>query len=254
MILGRLIQRRVMVLLFFILAGQIHAQNPNSIRFKAVAFDYFVIFDPDSIVPALEKEFPGKGREFARLWRTKQFDYGFLRSLTNRHENFFKVTRDALVYTAEVMHLELGPGVRDRLLNTYLHLKPWPDAVEALRKLKAEGYRLITLANFSPEMLRSNAQGAGITGFFEDLLSTEVNGTFKPDPRAYELAMKTLNLKKEDILFVAFGGWDAYGAKSFGYTTFWVNRFHSPLEELGLKPDATSPNIDGLLDYLLAKP
>ncbi len=247
--------KKFLLLLFMIsLSGLGHAQEHSGPRFKAIAFDYFVIFDPNSVTPEVEKAFPGKGAEFTRMWRGKQFEYGFLRTITDRHADFFKVTEDALVYTAEAMKLDLPPETRQRLLNAYLTLKPWPDAVAALRKLKASGVRIITIANFSPKMLRANAEGAGITDLFDELLSTEANHTYKPDPRAYELGMKRLNLKKEEIVFAAFGGWDAYGAKSFGYTTYWVNRFNLPVEELGIKPDKTSNNMDGLLDFVLGHP
>ncbi len=195
--------------------------------------------------------FPGKGEEFAKLWRGKQFEYGFLRSITGRHADFLKVTEDALIYAAEMMNVDLSLEARRRLLNAYLALKPWPDAVAALRKPKASGVRIITIANFSGKMLRANAEHAGISDLFDDLLSTEVNGTYKPDPRAYRLGLKTLKLKKSEIVFAAFGGWDAYGAKSFGYTTYWVNRFGLPTEELCVKPDQTSKDIQGLLDFVL---
>jgi 2-haloacid dehalogenase len=247
--------KKFLLLLFMIsLSGLGHTQEHSGPRFKAIAFDYFVIFDPNSVTPEVEKAFPGKGAEFTRMWRGKQFEYGFLRAITDRHADFFKVTEDALVYTAEAMKLDLPPETRQRLLNAYLTLKPWPDAVAALRQLKASGVRIITIANFSPKMLRDNAEGAGITDLFDELLSTEANHTYKPDPRAYELGMKRLNLKKEEIVFAAFGGWDAYGAKSFGYTTYWVNRFNLPVEELGIKPDKTSNNMDGLLDFVLGHP
>ena len=231
------------------LATQTHAAP----RFKAVAFDYFVIFNPNSVVPEVEKAYPGKGLEFTKAWRAKQFEYGFLRSLTDRHEDFFKVTEDALVYTAEVMQLPLPPDVRDRLLNAYLSLQPWPDAVDGLRKLKAAGVRIITIANFSPRMLRANAEHAGIVDLFDELLSTEVNKTYKPDPRAYALGMERLGLTKGEVAFAAFGGWDAYGAKSFGYPTYWVNRFNLPAEKLGLAPDATSNDFAGLLQFVLGE-
>lgn len=234
-----------------IFLGHAYAASPSPVRFKAVAFDYFVIFDPNSVVPEVEKVFPGKGVEFSKAWRSKQFEYSFLRSITNEHEDFFKVTGDALDYTAEQMHLGLTPEARARLLNAYLTLKPWPDAVPALRKLKAAGVRIITIANFSPAMLRANADSAGITDLFDELLSTEVNGTFKPDPRAYELGTKRLHLRKGEIVFAAFGGWDAYGAKAFGYPTVWVNRFNLPAEKLGTVADKTSTNIDGLVEFVL---
>jgi 2-haloacid dehalogenase len=229
------------------------AQTQSAPRFKAVAFDYFVIFDPNSVTPEVEKTFPGKGAEFTKMWRAKQFEYGFLRSITRRQADFFKVTEDALVYTAKAMHLDLQPQARERLLNAYLTLKLWPDSQDALRKLKAAGVRIITIANFSEKMLRANADAAGITGLFDELLSTEVIGAYKPEPRAYELGMKRLNLGKDEIVFAAFGGWDAYGAKNFGYTTFWMNRLDLPVEQLGIEPDKTSNNMEGLLDFVLGR-
>ena len=235
----------------FGLAG--HAQAQPAPRFKAVAFDYFVIFDANSVVPEVEKVFPGKGAEFARIWRTKQFEYCYLRTITGRFADFAAVTEDALVYAAEVMHLDLTSDTRQRLLNAYLTLKPWPDAADGLRKLRAAGVRIITISVFSGRMLRANAEHAGIADLFDELLSTEVNQSYKPDPRAYALGMESLHLRKDEIVFAAFGAWDAYGAKSFGYLTFWVNRLNVPAEELGLKADGTSPDIQGLLDFVLGK-
>lgn len=250
----KLMARFLAILCIILLSNQSYALEQSTPRFKAVAFDYFVIFDPNSVVPEVENAFPGKGLEFTKMWRAKQFEYGFLRSITNRHADFFKVTEDALVYTAEAMKLDLSSEKRERLLNAYLKLKPWPDAVDALRKLKASGIHIITIANFSQKMLRSNAENAGITDLFDELLSTEVNGTYKPDPRAYELGLERLKLKKEEIVFAAFGGWDAYGAKSFGYPTYWVNRFNLPAEKLGVEADKTSNNMEGFLNFVLGHP
>jgi 2-haloacid dehalogenase len=230
-----------------------HAQAQSSPRFKAVAFDYFVIFDANSIVPEVEQAFPGNGAEFAKIWRAKQFEYCYLRTITGRFADFSAVTEGALVYAAAAMHLDLMADTRRRLLNAYVSLKPWSDAADGLRKLKAAGVRTITISNFSATMLRANADHAGIGGLFDELISTEVNQTYKPDPRAYALGMEHLHLKKDDIAFAAFGAWDAYGAKSFGYPTFWVNRFNVPAEELGLKADGTSDNFQGLLDFVLGK-
>ena len=237
------------VLLCSLAARQGSAEGP--LRFKAVAFDYFVIFDPNSIVPAVDAAFPGRGKEFVNLWRTRQFEYAWIRSMTNRYVDFFRVTEDALVYTANALRLDLTPERKTSLLNAYMHLKPWPDAEASLRKLKEAGVRVITIANFSPAMLRSNADGAHLTDLFDELLSTDANHTYKPDPRAYELGMKRLNLRKEDIVFAAFGGWDAAGAKAFGYPTFWVNRLDLPAEELGVTPDGTSNTFAGLLTFVL---
>ncbi len=236
------------------LAGSGRGEDQVSPRFKAIAFDYFVIFDPTSVGPQVEKVFPGRGAEFAKAWRAKQFEYGFLRSITGRHADFFKVTEDALLYTAEAMKLELSEVHKAELLNAYLNLKPWPDSIAGLRKLKASGLRIITIANFSGRMLRENAEGAKIVDLFDELLSTEVNGTYKPEPRAYALGLERLGLKKDEVVFAAFGGWDAYGAKNFGFPTVWVNRLGLPVEKLGLEPDKIATDMAGLLDFVLGPP
>jgi 2-haloacid dehalogenase len=231
-----------------------HGSAAAGSRFKAIAFDYFVLFNPDSVVPEVEQVFPGKGHDFTNLWRTRQFEYAWLRSITNRYVDFYAITEEALVYAANAMKLELTPGNKHRLLEAFLHLAPWPDTVDALRRLKQSGLRIITIANVSPTMLVSNAEHAGVLTYFDALISTDANHTYKPDPRAYRLGMERLHLAKQDILFAAFGGWDAAGAKSFGYPTFWVNRLNQPFEELGVRPDQTSTNLDGLLTFALGDP
>ena len=219
-------------------------------RFKAVAFDYFVLFNPDSIVSDVEEIFPGKGRELANRWRTRQFEYSWLRSITSRYVDFSAVTEDALVYAAHTMNVELTADQKTHLLDGYLHLSPWPDTLKGLRRLRESGVRVITIANFTPMMLRSNAESAGLIGLFDAFVSTDANHTYKPDPRAYRLGMDYLHLAKGDVVFAAFGGWDAVGAKTFGYPTVWVNRFDQPAEELGVRPDRTVPSLDGLLDFV----
>jgi 2-haloacid dehalogenase len=221
-------------------------------RFKAVAFDYLVLFDPNSVVPVVEQTFPGKGQELTQLWRTRQFEYTWLRSITGRYVDFFAVTEDALVYAANAMKLELTLARKQRLLNAYLHLTPWPDTADTVRQLRSAGVRVIVLANFSPKMLHANAENAGLTGLFDALVSTDANRTYKPDPRAYRLGMERLRLAKHEILFAACGGWDAVGAKAFGYPTVWVNRFNQPLEQLGVRPDETFTDLKGLLEFVLS--
>ena len=242
---------RFIAVVLCLTSSAVWAGAQQSPRFKAVAFDYFVIFNPNSVVPAVEKVYPERGMEFTKAWRAKQFEYGFLRSITQQHADFFRVTEDALVYTAEAMKLPLSPADKEILMNAYLSLTPWPDAVAGLQKLKERGIKIITIANFSPKMLRDNADKAGITQYFDELLSTQANATYKPDPRAYDLGLQRLGLKKEEVVFAAFGGWDAYGAKSFGYPTYWVNRFNLPVERLDVKADATSPDMAGLLEFVL---
>jgi len=211
----------------------------------------FVLFNPDSIVSVVDQVVPGKGREFTNLWRTRQFEYSWLRSITSRYVDFSAITEDALLYTASAMHVDLTAMQRQRLLDAYLHLTPWPDTSDALRRLRESDVRVITIANLTPTMLRANAERAGLTTFFEALVSTDANHIYKPDPRAYQLGVERLKLSKREIVFAAFAGWDAAGAKSFGYPTVWVNRFNQPLEQLGVRPDRTVVDLKGLLDFVL---
>jgi 2-haloacid dehalogenase len=220
-------------------------------RFAAVAFDYLALFNPDSVISVVEQVSPGRGREFTNLWRSRQFEYSWLRSISNRYVDFSTVTKDALAYTARAMRVELTDSQERQLLDAYLHLAPWPDSADALRRLRDSGVRVIALTNFSPAMLETNAEHAGLTGLFEALVSTDASQTYKPDPRAYQLGVDRLGLTRDEIVFGAFAGWDAAGAKAFGYPTVWVNRFNQPFEELGLRPDRTVVDMNGLLDFVL---
>jgi len=219
--------------------------------FAAVAFDYFVLFDPGSVASAVDRVFPGKGKAFAETWRTRQFEYSWLRSIEGRYVDFSKVTEDALAYAASAMQIQLTESQRRQLMDVYLHLTPWPDTVDALGRLQAAHVRVITISNFSPAMLEANAKHAGLTGFLDALISTDANHTYKPDPRAYQLGTEYLRLDKKDIVFAAFGSWDASGAKSFGYPTVWVNRFNQPAEHLDEHPDRTVSDLNGLLEFVL---
>ena len=129
-----------------------------------------------------------------------------------------------------------------------------PDTVGTLQTLKRSGVRVIALSNFSPAMLRANAEYAHLTDLVDALVSTDENRTYKPDPRAYQLGVDRLHLAKSATVFAASAGWDAAAAKSFGCPTFWVNRANQPAEELGVTPDATSPDLTDLLEFVLRQP
>jgi len=218
---------------------------------KAVAFDGFTTFDPRSVFALAEKLFPGNGAELGNAWRTRQFEYAWLRTLTGDYADFWHVTEDALVFAAKLMNLNLTSEKRDQLMRAFLELKAWPDALPALRALKEGGLRLVLLSNFTVSMLDAAVRNSGLQGIFEPHLSTDRVRAFKPDPRAYRMALDALGLKREEIAFAAFGGWDAVGAKAFGYRTFWVNRMGLPVEEMGSAPDAAGPTLEDLARFLL---
>ena len=219
-------------------------------KFKAVAFDAFPVFDPRPVAVLTEKLYPGNGMALTNLWRTRQFEYTWLRTISGRYSDFMRVTEEALIFATRTLKLDLPSDKRDDLLQAYLGLKAWPDAAPALQKLKAAGVRLAFLSNFTPAMLSGGIKAAGLTGMFEHALSTDLAKTYKPDPRAYQLGIEALGLPREQILFVAFAGWDAAGAKTFGYPTYWVNRLGLPPEELGVLADGTGANLTDLVPFV----
>jgi 2-haloacid dehalogenase len=226
------------------------ARAAERARFTAVAFDAFPIFDPQSVATRAESLFPGKGAELTGAWRMRQFEYTWLRSLSGRYADFMRVTEDALVFAARAGKLDLTDDKRGQLLAAWSDFAAWPDVVPALRRLRQNGVSLAFLSNFTPGMLQGCIRTAGIDSLFDHVLSTDAARTYKPDPRAYQLGVEAFKRRKEDILFVAFAGWDAAGAKAFGYPTFWMNRPGLPAEELGARPDASGANFTDLLEFL----
>ena len=159
------------------------------------------------------------------------------------------VTADSLEVAARSLGVELSAGIRDALLGVYGELDAWPDALPSLQALGDAGLRLALLSNMTPSMLNAGIEHAGLRGVFERVLSTDDARSFKPAPRAYALGPSALRLPAESILFVASAGWDAAGAKWFGYPTYWVNRPGAPQEELGVAPDGTGRDLRELVDF-----
>lgn len=220
---------------------------------RAIVFDAFPIFDPRPAAALAETLFPGKGTDLSNAWRTRQFEYQWLRALSGRYADFLQTTEDALVFSAKLLHLDLTAEKRAQLMQSYHALKVWPDVPDVLGALRKGGFRLAFLSNMTARMLEDGIRNAGLEGTFEQVLSTDRIRSFKPDPRAYRMTMDALKLKREEILFVAFAGWDAAGAKWFGYPTFWVNRLNLPAEELGVDADATGRDLSALANYLNAR-
>lgn len=219
-------------------------------QIKALAFDAFPIFDPGPVFAACEAAFPGQGAELAKLWRTRQFEYQWLRALGGRYEDFWRSTRGALDFAARSLRLHVPNDTAESLMSGFLSLRAWPDAPKALGALRRSGRKLAFLSNATPAILDAGIHGSGLDGVFDAVISTDRIRTFKPDPRAYQLGVDVLRLRKEEIMFVAFAGWDAAGAKWFGYPTFWNNRQGVPPEELNAAPDAVGESLAQLVQLL----
>lgn len=228
------------------------AAEQGSPAFRALAFDAFPLFDPRPIQALAESLLPGNGAALMNAWRTRQFEYQWLRALGGQYVDFLQATRDSLGFAARQLKLDIPAARQEQLMAAWNDLKLWPDAPEAIRALRARGLRLIFLSNMTAPMLERGLRQAGLDGQFEAVVSTDRIRSYKPDPRAYRLGMEVLGLRMQEILFVAFAGWDVAGAKWFGYPTYWVNRQDAPAEELGVAPDGAGRDLAGLVEFVSA--
>ena len=212
-------------------------------RIRAVALDGFAVFDAGKATRDADAIAPGRGRELVAAWRTRQFEYQWLRTLGGQYADFRRTADDALSYAIKSLGLTISSEEHRRLVDAQLTLTPWPDAADAIRALSAAGLRLVFLSNMTEAMLEAGAKRAGFHDAFERILSTDRVRASKPDPRAYRMAVDALGLPREQIAFVAFAGWDAAGAAWFGYPTVWMNRLSAPADELAVEPRAVTHNL-----------
>lgn len=199
---------------------------------------YGTLFDVFSVTSLCEDLFPGHGKQLAKLWRKKQLEYSWLRSLMGRYRSFWGVTEDALVYSAKSLNLEITANERAQLMDCYLHLAVFPDVKPGLEELEKIGMHLAILSNGEPEMLRAAVESADLSNFFTDkIFSVDSVKEFKPSPRVYGQLSAGLKINKREIGFVSANNWDVNGASSAGFATFWIQRsgFETP-EELGYPP------------------
>jgi 2-haloacid dehalogenase len=221
-------------------------------KIRAVAFDLFTLFDPRGVVRVAEAIVPGRAKELSEAWRLRQFEYSWIHTAAARYLDFHAVTEEALAYAAKAQQIELTEEKRAALVEAYEQLDPWPDTQPTLGRLKQAGLRLAPLTNYTPTMIENLLRHGGVREYFDEILSTDRVKSFKPDPRAYALGPTVLGFDREEIAFSAFGGWDAAGARWYGFPTFWVNRLGLPMEELGPGPDATGRTLQEMADWVLA--
>ncbi len=216
---------------------------------QAVVFDaYGTLFDVHSVVSRCNELFPGRGKELSQLWRSKQLEYTWLRSLMGRYENFESITRAALLYSCQALGLSLSePGGRT-LMQEYFRLETYPEVPAALRSLGDR--KLAILSNGSPGMLEAVVSNAGLASVFHAVLSVDELRIFKPHPSVYQLAVDKLGVGKQGIAFVSSNYWDVTGATAFGFRTFWIDRLGAQPDELGYRPAGVLKRLDDLSDAL----
>ena len=213
----------------------------------ALVFDaYGTLFDVHSVVERCESFWPGKGAPLSQLWRAKQLEWTWQRSLMRRYVPFSQVTREALAYACESLKLPLPAEASAALTDEYLRLAAYPDVAGALEKLA--GRPLAILTNGSPDMIEPLVRHSGLR--FEAVLSVDEVGVFKPAPEVYELSVRRLGVPAAKTGFVSSNCWDALGAKSFGFNVYWINRTGAPVDKLGFAPDALLGSLGDLPEVL----
>lgn len=217
----------------------------------ALVFDaYGTLFDVHSVTRLAESLYPGKGAALSQAWRVKQLEYTWLRSLMGRYEDFNAVTAAALEWVVDAMGLDRSPDAQAQLLAEYRRLATFPEVKGALAALGAS-HTLAILSNGHPQMLQAVVDHNGLRDVFaQRVLSVHEQGIFKPHPSVYALVAKRLGVAADRIGFVSSNGWDAAGAKAFGFRAFWVNRAGAPVERLGAPPDAIVKDVGGIAAVL----
>jgi 2-haloacid dehalogenase len=218
---------------------------------QACVFDaYGTLFNVASPVAALAATIGERADDVAKLWRQKQLEYTWLRSLMGVHADFWVVTREALDYTLEV-HGITEPDLADELMTLYLKLEAYEEVAAAVLAVRNKGKRCAILSNGSPSMLDSILRHAKLEKLFEHVLSVEDVGVYKPSRRVYRLAMQKLGIQDApSICFISANAWDAQAAAQFGFQAVKISRAASVADRIPGKTSATIENLNGLLDLL----
>jgi 2-haloacid dehalogenase len=208
---------------------------------KAVVFDaYGTLYDIQSVAAVTEQAFPGYGDIVTQIWRIKQLEYTWLRSLMRRYQDFSVITRESLAYTLRVLGLNSDPQAFERIMEKYLYLDLYPDATAALAAMR--GRKLAILSNGSPAMLNALVANSGLDRVLDATISVDAQKIFKPAPEAYTLIESTLGVRPAEVLFISSNPWDACGAKAFGLNVAWIERVTpEAMAQLCVRNDVIAP-------------
>ncbi len=196
---------------------------------------YGTLFDYNSAAARCKDKLAEDWQAFSELWRRKQLEYTWLRSLMGRYEDFWKITEDALRWAIARLGLAASEADVRRLMDAYLSLACFPEVPATLASLS--GRPRAILSNGAPAMLAAAVAASGLEKDLDYVLSVDAVKTYKPSPTVYALGPKALGLDARDVLFVSSNAWDVAGARSFGYQVAWCNRANAPSENLGLTAD-----------------
>jgi 2-haloacid dehalogenase len=213
---------------------------------QACVFDaYGTLFDIGAAAARCRDRLGDKADTLSQMWRTKQIEYTWQRSLRGDYEDFWHVTAQGLDYAMAALGLA-DDVLRARLMEVYFALDAYPEVGDALRRLKAGGMKLAILSNGTPSMLIAAVRRSGLEGVFDSILSADEVRMYKPHPSVYRLATDNLRFSADSICFLSSNGWDAAGAAFFGLRVVWINRFGQPPERLDGTPERVITSLSEL--------
>ena len=216
---------------------------------KAIIFDaYGTLFDVNSAANSCKKEIGENWESFSNYWRTTQLEYTWLRSLMDRHKDFWTITEDSLDKSMKKFNINLS--LKKDLLSLYKKLSTFPEVMDVLKKLKNEKVKLAILSNGTYDLLEELVVKNHLENIFDDIFSIEDVKVFKPNSKVYNLPIKRYNFEKEEIFFLSSNTWDVSGAGNFGFNAIWVNRNHSIFDNLDFKPKIEIKNLLELIDIV----
>jgi len=216
---------------------------------KAIIFDaYGTLFDVNSAAEKCKDKIGDKWEGFANYWRTTQLEYTWLRSLMNRHKDFWQVTEDSLDKSMKAFKID--SLMRNELLDLYKKLSTFPEVKEVLSNLKEKDYKLAILSNGTPTLLNELVTNNNLDNIFDDIFSIEEVGIYKPDSKVYNLPIKKYQIKKDEVAFLSANTWDVSGGGNYGYSAIWVNRNKNFFDNLDYKPENEVENLKQLLNIV----
>jgi len=216
---------------------------------KAIIFDaYGTLFDVNSAAEKCKGKIGDKWEGFANYWRTTQLEYTWLRSLMNRHKDFWQVTEDSLDKSMKAFNID--PSMQNELLNLYKVLSPFKEVPEVLKTLKEKNFKLAILSNGTPALLKELVKSNNLDNIFDDLFSIEQVGTYKPDSKVYEIPINKYHIEKNEVAFLSANTWDVSGGGNYGFNSIWVNRNNNIFDNLDYKPNLQIKNLKDLLPNL----
>ena len=216
---------------------------------KAIIFDaYGTLFDVNSAAEKCKDKIGDKWEGFANFWRTTQLEYTWLRSLMDRHKDFWQVTEDSLDKSIKVF--DIDPSMRNELLDLYKILSPYKEVPETLRTLREKNFKLAILSNGTPSLLDELVKSNHLDNLFDDIFSIEQVGVYKPSSRVYDMPIKKYNISKSEVAFLSANTWDVSGGGNYGYQSIWVNRNNNIFDNLDFKPKYQITDLNKLIQLV----